>query len=418
MKRAGPSFAVISTGDELLLGDVVDENSAEVSRHLTHIGLVGALHLTVGDDKKAIGDAIRYALNRADVVVTTGGLGPTDDDFTRSAVSELFSLPLKTDEEAEEDIRSLLSRIGGAVSEAELRQALIPQTAMRIPNEHGTASGFALTLQNAQGRRHLFCLSGVPFEMKQMLVSSVVPMLKREFAERLHPLLTHRLNTIGYSESELASLVLSLKLPSDVSVSYRASDYIVSITFYAEAKSSLEKAVSLLREAVEPARLLSEGDIKIQDALLAVLKERNVTVAVAESFTGGLVADRITDVAGVSKFFRGGVIAYSKEAKTTLLGVSETTIKEGTVYSEDVALKMAKGVKERFGTDYGLATTGVAGPSDASPSAPAGLCFLAVSGKQKEWVKRLNIAGDRRRIKSRAANVAINLLRIAVKNSL
>jgi len=298
-----------------------------------------------------------------------------------------------------------------------MRQALIPQTATVIPNEYGTASGFHLKLTTEGGGRHLFCLSGVPLEMRQMLDSFVIPRLKDLFGNRLRPLLLHRFNTIGYSESEVASLVGSLRLPDGVSVSFRASDYIVSVTFYGETEEELDGAVRLFRGAVEPRKLLSEGDVRPQEALFAALMERDVSVAVAESFTGGLITDRITDVAGASDFLRGGIVAYTEDAKTELLGVSEETIREKTVYSEDVALQMAMGVRDVLGADYGLATTGVAGPSDVSPKAPAGLCFFAVCGKTSKLTKKMRIPGDRRGVKRRAANVAMNLLRLAVRDS-
>jgi len=415
--EAGPTVAVISTGDELLLGDVVDTNGAEISRRLAAVGLRTVLRITVGDDESSLKSALGDAVGRADVVVMTGGLGPTDDDLTRFVVSDFFSLPLVVNEEAQKRIMSVLSRVGVSVGEAEMRQALIPRTATVIPNEHGTASGFYLKSEMEGGKRHFFCLSGVPFEMRQMLDSFVIPTLKNFFGNRLRPLLLHRFNTIGFSESEVASLVRSLKLPEGVSVSYRASDYIVSVTFYGETEKALDEAVRLFRGAVEPKKLLSEGDVRPQEALFATLKERNASIAVAESFTGGLITDRISDVAGASDFLRGGIVAYTEGAKTELLGVSEETIKEKTVYSEEVAIQMARGVRDVFEADYGLATTGVAGPSDVSPKAPAGLCFFAICGKKTELVRRMRIVGDRRAIKRRAANVAMNLLRLAVKDS-
>jgi nicotinamide-nucleotide amidase len=405
---------VLSTGEELLFGSTIDTNGAEISRALLRIGIRTKLRLTVGDQEDAIINGLKQGLNEADIVIMTGGLGPTDDDLARTAVSKLLNIPLEKDSDAEAHIIDVLTKVGLRVEKNELRQAYIPEGSTVIANEYGTAAGFGLKIERDGSPKLLFALSGVPVEMRQMLEDGVIPLIEQTFSESLRPIFIHRINTMGYSESEVQRIVHSIKIPKDVSVAYKAAEYIVSVIFYGEEESRLKNTAEEFKSLISKHKFLSEGEVTVQEALFAALKKRRATIAVAESITGGLVMDKITDVPGVSEFLKGGIVAYSPDSKTALLGVSETTIRDKTVYSKEVALEMARGAKARFGVDYSVSTTGVAGPVDISPEAPAGLCFIAVCGKNGETVRQFRIPGDRRTVRIRAANVAINLLRLAV----
>ncbi|MCX7703841.1 MAG: CinA family nicotinamide mononucleotide deamidase-related protein [Planctomycetota bacterium] len=407
------SACVVTTGEELLFGTTLDTNGTELSRRLLSLGVHTKLRLTVGDKMADITNAIKQGLQEADIVVVTGGLGPTDDDTTRESIAHLLNLSLERDYEAESHLKDVLSKVKVSIGESELKQAKVPERSIVIPNRHGTAAGFALEVCVEGSSKLIFALSGVPFEMRQMFEDSVAPLIEQKFAGRLHPLSIRRINTIGYSESEVQGLVHSLKIPDTVSVAYKASDYIVSVMFYSEEEKEVERTAESFRQLLDRRKFLSEGDVSIQEALLAALKTGKGTFAIAESFTGGLIMDRVTSVPGISEFFKGGVVAYAADSKTALLGVSEKTIREKRLYSEEVALEMARGVKRLFGADFSVATTGVAGPADVSPDAPAGLCVVAVCGKSSEYVKRFRIPGDRQTVKSRASNIAINLLRLA-----
>lgn len=396
--------AVICSGDELVYGFVEDKNSIWLAGRLLSLGIEPIFHGVIADNAALYGETLHWSLAAADVVITTGGLGPTVDDLTRVVVSRVTGRRLITVKKAEDHIKNLLSRLGVCVTESELRQALIPEGAEPIFNRYGTACGFAVRV----GSTWLFCLSGVPQEMKQMFDEGVLPRLKGTGP----PLYWRRFNTMGLSESELQTIVHSVDLPKGVRVAYTSYDFLVTLTLYTRKKEELEKASEMLKVAIPSEKLVSEGSKALNEALFEALQEAGATVAVAESFTGGLVIDRITDVPGISAFFKGGVVAYSLDAKKELLGVSDKTLKEKGVYSEEVAVEMARGVAERLGAELGVGTTGVAGPDAESPGSPVGLAFIAVWGRGKKWVKRFMIPGSRRDIKSRAANIALNMLRL------
>jgi len=368
-----------------------------------------ALSRVVADNEALYGEMLHWALAAADVVITTGGLGPTVDDLTRRVVSRVTRKRLVTVKQAEDHIREILGRLGVRVTDAELHQALIPEGAEPIHNRHGTACGFVLKV----GSTWLFSLSGVPHEMEQMFKDGVLPHLKGTG----RPLYWRQFNTMGLSESELQTIIHGVDLPKGVRVAYTSQDFVVSLTVYTHDRKVLDEAASKIKAAIPEKRLVSEGKTALNEALFEALQKSNATVAVAESFTGGLLLDRITDVPGVSDFLKGGVVAYSTEAKKRLLGVSEESIKKHGVYSEEVALEMAKGVAERLGSDFGVGTTGVAGPEDEGPDLPAGLTYVAVWGKGQQKARRFMVPGNRRRVKSRAANIALNMLRLALLKS-
>jgi len=407
MKR----LAILVSGDELLYGLIVDRNADWLARRLLRRGYEPVLVLEVGDDLERYGAALRFAVSAADVVVTTGGLGPTDDDLTRQVVAEVAGAPLERNEEAAEHVKAILERVGVALGRDEMRQALIPAGAEIIPNERGTACGFSLTTKAPDGRAvALFSLSGVPGEARQMYETGVEPRLPAAA-----PVVWRRLNTMGLSESALQQTVRSLDLPSEIRVAYQAADYIVSATFYGRDATVVDAAFARLVAAVEPRRVVSEGEVTLSEALLAALRLRSRSVACAESFTGGLAADLITDAAGVSRFFRGGTVAYSAEAKIATLGVRPETVESHGVCSERTALEMARGARRLFRADFAVATTGVAGPDDLGPELPAGSAFFAVVGPD-DFVRTLRkrIPGGRRDVKLRAARTAVNVLRLAV----
>jgi len=398
--------AILASGDELVYGFVEERNSSWLAGRLLDVGIEPVFCGVVADNAALYGETLHWALAATDVVITTGGLGPTVDDLTRQVVARVTGKRLISVSEAEQHIRDVLQKLGVPVRESELRQALIPEGATPIHNRYGTACGFALQV----GKTHLFCLSGVPQEMEQMFEDGVLPLLKGTG----RPLFWRRFNTMGLSESELQAIVRGVALPKGVRVAYTASDYLISLTVYAHNEKLLDESAEKVKSAIPPKRLISEGKKALNEALFEALQAKGATFAVAESFTGGLLLDRITDVAGISAYLRGGVVAYSAEAKSGVLGVAKETIEKFGVYSLEVAEEMARCAAKRFGADFAISTTGVAGPQPAGPGLPAGLAFVGVYGNGTAKARRFTISGPRRSVKSRAANIALNILRLAL----
>ncbi len=405
---------IISIGDELLIGQVVNSNQAFIAEELNKAGVAVGRMTTIGDHEATIMDAFRKAFSEHDAVIVTGGLGPTHDDLTRPAVCTFFNTDLVVDAEALENIKRLFERRGFPATSRNEDQARVPRGCTVLQNRHGTAPGY---LFQRDGKLFIV-MPGVPFEMKAMMEEYVISLIKQKSGGTV--ILHRTLKTTGIAESRLADLVgptdsyfspaegLSLAfLPGPLGVRLR-------ITARAEDSAAAEKLISRVESALRQRAgryIYGVGDEELEHVLGKLLKQRKMTIAVAESCTGGLIADRITNVPGSSEYFERGLVVYSNTSKTSELGVPAELFKTVGAVSREVAEAMAFGVRTKANTDIGLSTTGIAGPTGVTPKKPVGLVWIGYSDKRGTLALKFNFGDDRRRVKERAAQAALELVR-------
>ena len=411
---------IVAVGTELLLGQIPDTNSQWLGEQLAAHGIASQFHQHVGDNHERILLAFRTALARSDAVIVCGGLGPTQDDITRAALAEVMNVPLERDEEIVEKIRAMFGARGRAMPENNLLQADVPRGATIIPQTRGTAPGLIC----AVGQKVVYAVPGVPYEMSDMFERAILPdLVARQIAAGTTSVITSRvLRTWGASESALAEAVAPRfdELVGDdrVTIAFLASG-IEGIKVRLTARGDdAAHATSLLAEEELVVRALIEenlGDIifgvddeTMEDVVAAQLLERSLTLAVAESVTGGLIASRLVGVAGASQWFRGGVVSYASEVKFDLLGVPV-----GPVVSADAAEVMASGVRTLLKADIGLSVTGVAGPEEQDGQ-PPGTVFVGLSLGDTVQHAALRLPGDRPRVRAYSAISALDVLRRAL----
>lgn len=408
-----PLAAIVAVGDELLLGETVDTNSAWVGRELTRLGLRVVRRYTVGDVPEDIRDAVAVAAGGADLVIVTGGLGPTRDDLTRDAVAALFGRAVHEDRELLAALERRFAKRGhDRLPEPNRTQARIPQGARVLPNRHGTAPGLAL-----EDGALVVLLPGVPREMRGIFEEEVLPMLSERYADRLRGIRHRVLRTSGVSESRLAELVEEA-LPDDmgpVRIAFLPDAVGVDLRLTARgvpashAEVALDAIEEVLAPVLEPWRYDSEaGDLA--DAVIRAMRSRGATLAVAESCTGGALAHRVTRVPGVSDIFLGGFVTYSNASKRDLLGVPAEVIDRHGAVSEEVARRMAEGAIRGFGADAGIGITGIAGPGGGSDEKPVGTVWTAVALDGKTVARRSVFPGDREGVQARATQDALKIL--------
>lgn len=396
---------VISTGTELLRGRGVDTNLGFIAREFEKIGLEISHHSTCGDDFARLVDELKLAASRVDVCVMTGGLGPTEDDLTRPAVEEAFHRPLRFDPRLWSAIRARFRQFKVRMAAINRRQAFRPEGAVAIPNPNGTAPGFRLETDGFV----LFVLPGPPREMRPMLLRSVVPFLARRVRKNWD---LWEGKAIGVPEGDVDVLVKRI-VGSQATYGLTAGRGTVTISIRAEGPAR-KKTLRTLSDRIRRALGIRFLDGSLEETVGRLLMKRGTTLAVAESCTGGLIAHRLTEVAGISKSLLEAVVAYSNESKVRRLGVPRELIDEVGAVSRPVAVAMAEGVARTSGAEIGLATTGIAGPSGGSKAKPIGLVYTAVSyGKRSRLSERV-FQGNRSEVKERAANHALNMVRRAL----
>lgn len=404
---------IISVGDEIISGQIADTNAAWLSRELADRGIAVVGHTSVGDVADEISAVVRAVAARADVVLVSGGIGPTHDDCTREAVAAAAGAELVIDEAALEHIASIFAARGLEMPRSNAKQAAIPRGADIVRNATGTAAGFRVRVGGAS----VFVLPGVPREMKAMFQEGVTPLLpvqQRAIATRV-------LKCFGLSESVIAErLGERLDLDGVPKVAFLASEGVISVKFTACA-ATRETALGLIRPACAVAcEVLGDGvfgddEDTLEAAVVRLLERGGKTLAVAESCTGGLVAGLLTNVPGVSRHFLEGVVTYSNASKTRLLGVPAAMFEAVGAVSEEVARAMAAGVRERSGSDLGVGVTGIAGPSGGCDAKPVGTVHVAVAAAERTIHRRLTLRGARQVIRDRAAKHALNLVRVVLQ---
>jgi nicotinamide-nucleotide amidase len=412
---------IIAIGTELVSGQSLDTNSQWLSRALGALGIPVHFHTAIGDDLLENVDAFRVAIGRADLIITSGGLGPTQDDLTREALAAVSGVGLVEDAGSLEAIQALFARRNRVMSERNRVQALFPEGAEPLPNPIGTAPGIAMKV----GRASFACLPGVPNEMKRMFDEQVIPWLARQgMASRR---IVHRkINLFGRGESEVEAQALDLTARGRVpEVGITASEATIAFRISAEAATDeealrlIEPTAALIYERFADL-IVGEGSDDVVDALVRELARTGRTIATAESCTGGLVAQMITSVPGVSLHYPGGLVTYSVESKASLLDVPRALLESKGAVSPEVAGEMARRVRERFRADLGLSVTGIAGPSTDDPSHPVGLVYLGLSTLDEVRTRKLELGPEQPRdvIRRRAAKQALNWARLTLKHQL
>jgi len=402
--------AILSTGDELTTGRIVDSNASWIADQLFALGLDLVAVLTVGDYADRLAWAWEHALEQAEVVISTGGIGPTADDLTNEVVARVLGVPLAEDGPSAERIRQLFAALGREMPENNLKQALLPRGAVVVPNPLGTAPGYRVEHRG----RHLVVLPGVPREMKVMMEQTVLPWLRTLRGGDVY--LSRVFQTFGLTESALDEKVAGAVDPTEARVSFRASFPEISLRLVVHGKpeaaaARLEILAARIRERIGP-HVYGEGPITLEEVAGRLLAERRLTLALAESMTGGLVAHRVTNVSGSSEYLRGAVVAYTNRMKCEMLGVRQETLDAHGAVSEQTATEMADGVRRVFGTDLGLATTGIAGPEAATAEKPAGTLWLALASASGGTVtRRYQLWGERDWMKILASQIALDWLR-------
>ena len=405
---------ILSTGDEITTGKVVDSNSNYLADKLNEIGIDLVAVLTVGDVPERLEWAWRSALELGDVVLSTGGIGPTADDLTTETIARLTSKKLWRHEPSVDHMRRLFETVGRVMPENNIKQALFPETAEVIPNPLGTAPGFRMAVLHGNHTAHLVVMPGVPREMKPMMENEVIPWLRlnrgsdKVFATRIF-------QTFGISESGLDEAVAGLIKPEEAKVGFRASFPQISMKVMVEdvagaAEQRLEELSQRVRERVGE-YIYGEGEVSMEEVVGRLLTEKKLKLAVAESCTGGLIGHRITNVAGSSGYFEGGLITYSNDMKVNVLGVREATLKAHGAVSEECVREMAAGAIERAGADVAIATSGVAGPGGGSAEHPVGTVCLALAAKGVSASRRYQFRGNREWVKLLTSQVALDWLR-------
>ena len=405
--------AVLCTGTELTRGELFNSNATYLAEALTALGFeVGALD-AVDDDAARIVRALERLAKEHDVLVCTGGLGPTTDDLTSECVARVLGVPLDRDEASLEAIRRRVERVGRTLTASNAKQADFPRGASILPNPNGTAPGFCVTL----GRATAFFLPGVPLEMKAMFAASVVPAIQPLVTDRSHQTL---IRTFGLPESEVNDRLAGLDVAHGVTIGYRARLPEIEVKLLARAptadaaRARAETAAAEVRTRLGEDVVYGEGDTSLPEVVCRLFEARSLTLALAESCTGGLVAELVTGVPGASRSFLGGVVAYSNGAKTQLLGVDPALIERHGVVSAEVALAMAEGARRRFGSDLALALTGIAGPDGGTPEKPVGLVHWAAASEAGVVAKHAVFSGNREQIRRRSAYAALALARRVV----
>ena len=404
---------ILSTGDELTTGKVVDTNSAFIADRLFTVGVKVAAVLKVGDDREKLLWAMHQGSELGEIIIGTGGLGPTADDLTTELVAEFLGKKLITDQAVADSLKKRFEARAIAWTPNNLKQACFPDGAMIIPNPVGTAPGFRVTMR--QGKS-LIWLSGVPQEMIAMFNETVMPWITTERGKDSE-IFSCTFKIHGLTESKLDDLVKPVDLGPQDKLSFRA--HYPDLTLRLTASGGKGQENGFVERCKQIRRILgtyiyAEGDVALEEKVGQLLMEKNQTLALAESCTGGLISHRITRIAGSSAYYYGGAVTYSNEAKVKFLGVKPATLEKYGAVSEQTALEMSRGIREKTGASVGLSVTGIAGPSGGTPEKPVGTVWISLARRNNHEARQFQFHGERERVILGTSQAALNWLRLAL----
>ena len=404
--------AIVAIGDEILIGQVTDTNSVWISRQLTSMGVHIYEMVSISDTGEHITKTLDRLIGKVDLVLMTGGLGPTKDDLTKDVLTDYFGGKLVVNKEVLAVIEDFFEKRGRTMIESNRRQALVPDNCKVLTNNHGTAPGMWFT----RNKTHVVSMPGVPYEMKPMVMEQLLPSMSDQMGV---PLLVHKtIMTHGIPESYLAEMIGEWEegLPDCLKLAYLPRPGIVRLRLTATGLCA-DKADQLLQEKIDalqeiiPENIYGFEDMLLEEAIGELLKEKKLTLSTAESCTGGNIAKLITSIPGSSAYFKGSMIAYSNQVKITGLGVDHALIENHGAVSREVVEAMAKGAIAELDTDLSVSTSGIAGPDGGTREKPVGMVWIAVAWKERVYSKEFRFGGHRELIIEQASIQAIGLLR-------
>ena len=405
---------IITIGDEIINGEILDSNSAYIGDRLSGLGIEVAFKTSVGDDLKRITEAIKLSLERVDLVIATGGLGPTNDDLTKKGIVKAFKRNLVFHEDILKKVEEGFNKRGIEMPKINQNQALLPQGAKALSNQYGSAPGIFIQ----EGKRLFFALPGVPLEMKTIFENEILPFLKSKSSKKFT--FQKVLRTTGIVESaiyEKIEPILKFKSPVKIGFLPGFSGVDIKLRITSETEDLARKNILEIEQKVR--EILNEyiygiDQETLEEVLGKLLQNKKKTISVAESCTGGLIGAKFTNVSGSSNYFINGVITYSNEAKIELLKIPKEIIEKYGAVSEQVAILMAEGVKKISNTDFGLSATGIAGPTGGTEEKPVGLVYIGLAHENDSFAKKFVFGGDRQAIRERTAQAALNLARLFI----
>jgi len=407
---------LITIGDEILIGQIVNTNAVWMSKELNNIGVSIKQITSVSDEKSHIKNALDEALNRVDIILITGGLGPTKDDITKHTLAEYFNVGLRKEASVIDFIKENFAKRNLEFLPVHESQALILDNSELLFNYNGTAPGMWIKYKG----KVIISMPGVPFEMKGIMTNFVLPKLKKQF---VLPIILHKtIVTIGLPESTISYLLhdFELALPSHIKLAYLPNFGMVRLRLsgidFDELKlvNEIQEMESKILQIIEPVYIAATDDLKPEQIIGNLLKAKGQTVSIVESCTGGYISHQITTIPGSSAYFQGGIIAYANSVKINQLGVSPATIESHGAVSEACSIEMAEGIKVLLNSDFSISTTGIAGPDGGTINKPVGLVWIAVSGPNGTKTRKLMANGERINIIERTALNALDMLRRAI----
>jgi len=409
---------IITIGDEILIGQIVDTNSAWMAQQLNNIGIRVKQISSVSDDRQHILTALKEAAERADIILITGGLGPTKDDITKKTIAEYFNVGMVENKDALDNVINIFARYNRPLLEVNRLQAQIPENCEVILNHNGTAPGMWF---NEKGRIYV-SMPGVPHEMMYMMEDGVLPKLKSSLKL---PFIIHKtILTVGEGESFLAERIADIEdsLPAYIKLAYlpKLGQVRLRLSGYGEDELFLKKKIAEYAQKIvdRVANVVAaEEDISIEKAILDFMEGKGLTLSLAESCTGGYIASLFTQHPGSSKVFFGGAVTYSNELKESILGVKPETLAQYGAVSKESVTEMAEGALSNFKSDYAVAVTGIAGPDGGTPEKPVGTVWIAVANVNKTLSKKLTFGNKRRQNIERSAIAALNMLNTLLHES-
>ena len=408
---------LISVGTEILLGDILNTDAQFLSIELARLGISVIHQSTVGDNRERLLAQLKEAADRSDIIILSGGLGPTPDDLTKEVCCEFFGKKMFLHEPTVERIKTYFSTKGMEMAQNNLKQAMLPKDCVIFPNDNGTAPGMAIEKDGV----HILVLPGPPRELKPMFRNCAVPYLM-QFSDRI--IVSHNIRTFGIGESLMAERVNDLFDAENPTVAPYAKDGEALLRVTAMARTK-EEAENLCEPVINEIKNRLDGFVYgvdytcIEEAVIEKLKEKHMKVATADSCTGGLIAKRITDVPGASEVFDCGIISYANEIKHRVLGVSEDDLNKYGAVSEPVARQMAQGALKVSGADIAVSVTGIAGPDSDSTNKPVGLVYIGLADRDNVWVRELRTSRkDRSYNRYVSASNALNMIRLYIDNKL